>query len=434
MGSRTPTRQDQEEQGQWTIRRKTLRACLQPTASSAAPFFEAMGCSSGAIGIIRLPRSAAAVIYPSSSGGSKSARSNSTSCDFFICARDDQCRTEWQVALQLELEGAACSDAVSAHSENRRALHTLQELEEAVRTRDELTRELAAFERQILELKTTEAAACEREAAALNSNATLLQRVAQLEYELRRSENQQHELKGRLSQVAATADSEHSRLAASECALREQNTEQLKRIAVLEDRVTASQRLQAERDDAFEKLSAADRQLHVACEEKREAVRELHIRIEKCKSLERQLSMAKQAATEDEKDVFAARAAAARALDEAAACRLKCNELDGSAWSNKDKLLKAQEALAPLRKKLDAAEQMTDKYERQLEAAKLSDRQHKAHVAELERENRELKIDVQSLAAEKQVMRLQLLQASVECDKVRHKASGITAAASLTRR
>ena len=107
-----------------------------------------------------------------------------------------------------------------------------------------------------------------------------------------------------------------------------------------------------------------------------------------------------------------------RALDEAAAYRLKCNELDGVSWSHKDKLSKAQEALAPLRKRADAAEQMSEKYERQLEEAKQAERQMRGHVSQLEKENRDLKSDVQSLAAEKQCMRLELLQANLENDKV----------------
>ena len=107
-----------------------------------------------------------------------------------------------------------------------------------------------------------------------------------------------------------------------------------------------------------------------------------------------------------------------RALDEAAACRLKCNELDGVSWSHKDKLSKAQDALAPLRKRADAAEQTVDKYERQLEEARQTERQMKAQLSQFEKENRDLKSDVQSLAAEKQCMRLELLQANLENDRV----------------
>lgn len=417
-------RSTRQEEQPWAIRRKTLRAALQPTPTSAAPFFEAIGCKEGAIGIIRLPRNAAALIYPASSGSSRSPRPlSSSNCDFFICARDDQSRTEWQVALQLQLEGASCSDALSAHSDNTRALHAVRELQEVVHARDILTQDLAACEKELLELKTAAAAAHQREEAALASNATLTQRVAKLECEVRLSENQQHEMRGRLAQVAVTADAEHGRLAAAECALREQNTAQLKRIAILEERVEASQRLQAERDRALEQLSAAEAQLQALQQEKREAVRELHSRIEKCKSLERQLSMAKEASAANEKEMFSSRAAAARALDEAAACRLKCNELDGASWSSKDKLLKAQEALVSLRKRADAAEQSAERYERQLDETKQKEKQTRAQVALLEKENRELKMDVQSLAAEKQVMRLELLQSSLENDKVRLGAS-----------
>ncbi len=299
---------------EWAVRRKTLRAVLQPTASSAAPFFEAMGCNNGAIGIIRLPRNAAAHLYPSASANTsaRSPKGSASNCDFFISARDEQSRTEWQVALQLELEGSSCHDAFSAHNENRRALHSQQELEEAVRSRDVLYRELAACEKELLELKLTTAATNQREAAALASNASLLQRVTKLEAELRYSENQKHELRGRMSQVAATADSEHSRLAAAECALREQNTAQLKRIAILEERVEASQRLHSEHQEALDKLSALQRQLQQVTEEKRDATRDLHARIERCKSLERQLSMARETSAAEEKDTFAARAAAAR--------------------------------------------------------------------------------------------------------------------------
>ena len=285
---------------------------LQPTASSAAPFFEAMGCNAGAIGIIRLPRNAAAHVYPSAIAGTRSPRGSTANCDFFLTARDEQSRTEWQVALQLELEGSSSHDALSAHNQNRRALHSQQELEEAVSSRDVLVRELAACEKELLELKLTSAATNQREAAALASNASLLEHVNKLEAELRFSENQRHELRGRMSQVAATADSEHSRLASAECALREQNTAQLKRIAILEERVEASQRLHSEHHGALDKLSVLEGQLQRVTEEKRDATRDLHARIERCKSLERQLSMARESSAVDEKDMFAARAAAAR--------------------------------------------------------------------------------------------------------------------------
>ncbi len=335
------------------------------------------------------------------------------------------------MALQLQLEGASCSDALSTHNQNRRALYAAQELEETACARDELMRELASCEKERLELKAMIAAAHQREACALASNTTLVQRVTKLESELRRSENHEHELKGRLSQVAATADTEHGRLVASECVLREQNTAQLKRIAVLEDRVEALQLLQAEHNDALNKLSAAECELRTVTEHKNEALRELHARIEKCKSLERQLSMAREASAADEKEVFAARAAAARALDEAASCRLRCSELDGVSWSNKEKLLKTQEALAPLRKRADAAEESANKFERLLEEAKHGERVANGRAAQLEKENRELKSDVQSLAAEKQVMRLALLQANIENDKVCNHAA--VQAAGLTR-
>jgi hypothetical protein len=412
-----PQLQNVKEHRQWAARSKTLRAVLQPTPSSAAPFFEALGCNNGAIGVIRLPRNAAAHLYPASPN-TRSHKTHSASGDFFICARDEQSGTEWKVELQLELEGAACLDALSAHNENRRALHSQQELEEAVRSRDALVEELASSEKQLLELKLTIAAANQREAAALDSNACLLQRVTTLESDLRLSENHKHELKGRLSQVAATAESEHSRLAASECALREQNAAQLKRIAVLEERVEAAHRLQADHEHALAALSETQKQLQKANDEKTSVTRDLHSRIDKCKSLERQLSKAREASAEDEKAVFAARAAAARALDEAAACRLKCNELDGASWSHKDKLLKTQEVLAPLRKRADAAEHLVEKYERQLEEAEQKERRSMTHASRLEKENKDLKIDVQSLAAEKQVLRLELLQANLENDKV----------------
>jgi chromosome segregation ATPase len=222
--------------------------------------------------------------------------------------------------------------------------------------------------------------------------------------------------------VAATAESEHSRLAASECALREQNAAQLKRIAVLEERVEAAQRLQADHEHALAALSETQTQLQKASDEKAWATRDLHSRVEKCKSLERQLSKAKEASAEDEKAVFAARAAAARALDEAAACRLKCNELDGASWCHKDKLLKTQEVLLPLRKRADAAEHLVEKYERQLEEAEQKERLSFTRASRLEKENKDLKMEVQSLAAEKQVLRLELLQANLENDKVTRRS------------
>ncbi len=322
------------------------------------------------------------------------------------------------MALQLELEATSCHDALSAHNENRRALHSQRELEEAIRARDALVAELAASEKERLELKLTMAAANQRETATVATNASLQQRVTKLESDLRLSDNQKHELKGRMEQVAATAESEHSRLASCEIALREHNAAQLKRIAILEQRVDESQKLKTDHEQALAALSDAQKQLQKVDEEKASAIRELHSRIEKCKSLERQLSKAKEASAEDEKTVFAARAAAARALDEAAACRLKCSELDSTSWSNRDKLMKTQEAMAPLRKRADAAENLVTKYERQLEEAEQKERQSTMHVARLEKENRDLKMDVQSLAAEKQVLRLEILQANLENDKV----------------
>ena len=411
--ARQPPQRQEDRTSKWAVRQKTLRAVLQPTASSAAPFFEAMGCNNGAIGIIRLPRNAAALIYPSTG-----RRSGGANCDFFICARDEESRTEWQVALQLELEGFSCLDALSAHNENRRALHLQQELEEAVRARDVLVRELAACEKELLELKVAISAANQREAEATANSTSLLQRVTKLEAEVRLSENEKFELRGRMAQVAATAETEHSRLAASECALREQNTAQLKRIAILEDRIECSQRQNADQAEALAKLSASEQLLQKTSEEKRDALRDLQARVDKCKSLERQLSMAKEEIAANEKEALAARAAAARALDEAAACRLKCNELDGVSWSQKEKLSKAQESLAPLRKKVDAAEQLVEKYERQLDDAHRVEGQLRTRVSQLERENKDLKMDVQSLGAEKQAMRLELLQANIENDKV----------------
>ncbi len=412
-------RQRQEDRAsKWAVRQKTLRAVLQPTASSAAPFFEAMGCNNGAIGIIRLPRNAAAQIYPS-----KGRRSGGTNCDFFICARDEESRTEWQVALQLELEGSSCLDALTAHNENRRALHLQQELEEAVRARDVLVRELAACEKELLQLKVAISVSNQREAEVTANNASLLQRLTKAEAEVRLSENQKFELRGRMAQVTATAETEHSRLAASECALREQNTAQLKRIAILEDRIESSQRQNADQAEALAKLSASEQLLQKTSDEKRDALRDLHARVDKCKSLERQLSMAKEEIAASEKEALAARAAAARALDEAAACRLKCNELDGVSWSQKEKLSKAQETLAPVRKKLDAAEQLMEKYERQLEDAHRVEGQLRTRVSQLERENKDLKMDVQSLGAEKQAIRLELLQANLENDKVPSRAA-----------
>lgn len=398
-----------------------------------------MGCNSGAIGIIRLPRNAAAHIYPGSDG-----RNSAANCDFFISARDESSRTEWQIALQLELQGSSCLDALSAHNQNRRALHSQQELEEAIRAKDTLVRELAASEKELLDLKMKLAASNQREADVACSNASLLQRVAKLEAEVRFIENEKFELKGRMTQVAATADSEHSRLAASECALREQNTEQLKRIAILEDRVEALQRLSAVHAETLEKLSISEKLLQQMNEEKKDALRNLHARVEKCKSLERQLSTAKADMAADEQEMMAARATAARALDDAAACRLKCNELDGVSWSQREKLLKAQEALAPLRKRVDVAEQKVkqklllslvlcnsrdfyflklEKYERQLEEAKHAENLMRSQVSQLEKENRDLKMEVQGLAAEKQAMRLELLQANLEKDKVRGLAA-----------
>jgi hypothetical protein len=89
-----PQLQKQEEP--WVIRPKTLRAVLQPTSSSAAPLFEALGCNNGAIGVIRLPRNAAAHLYPASSN-TRRHKKTSTNGDFFICARDEHSGTEWQV-------------------------------------------------------------------------------------------------------------------------------------------------------------------------------------------------------------------------------------------------------------------------------------------------------------------------------------------------
>ena len=74
--------------------------------------------------------------------------------------------------------------------------------------------------------------------------------------------------------------------------------------------------------------------------------------------------------------------------------------------------------MAPLRKKVDAAEQLVEKYERQLDDAHRVEGQLRTRVSQLERENKDLKMDVQSLGAEKQAMRLELLQANLENDKV----------------
>jgi chromosome segregation ATPase len=298
-----------------------------PTASSAAPFFEALGCSKNAVGIIRLPYNTAAHLYPASSA---SGRSSQGASDFFISALDTQSGSEWQVALQLQLEGAS-----STQSQIRCALHSQQELEEAVRSRDALAQELAARETEFLQLRLNMAAAHERETAALTSNSSLLQKITKLESDLRFSENEKHELRGRLSQVAATADSEHGRLAATECALREQNTAQLKRIAVLEEREKAMEQLSTDHRQALEKLSAAESQLAEAKEDIKRSGKELHARIVKCESIERQLSMARQASAEDEKEIFAARAAAARCEN----IFMPCNRATGFTLYNKCALI-----------------------------------------------------------------------------------------------